>query len=137
MATKIPMEEIIDTNILVRLLVGDNKKQQKQAVSYFREAELGDRNLWIKTVVVAEVCYVLESVYKKSHEQIADGMERILSAEWLKIEDKNVIQCAWAEYRQGNHFIDSFLIAWSRVNEGNILTFDKDLKKKVHETIIK
>ena len=73
MAKKIPMEEIIDTNNLVRLLVGDNKLQQKQAVSWFREAELGKRILLIKSVVVAEVVFVLESVYKEKPEKIAEG----------------------------------------------------------------
>jgi len=124
------MEEIIDTNILVRFLVGDNKDQQKQVIVWFREAERGERDLHIKTVVVAEVCYVLESVYKKNHKEIADGMERVLSAEWLEVEDKDVIQYVWNEYRQGSHFVDSFLLSWSKVHEGSILTFDKNLRKK-------
>lgn len=130
MAKKIPMEEIIDTNILVRLLVGDNKLQQKQAVSWFREAELGKRILLIKTVVVAEVVFVLESVYKEKPEKIAEGMERILSAEWLKIEDKEIFESIWDEYRGGQHFVDSYLMVWAKVNNGSILTFDKALKKK-------
>lgn len=125
------MEEIVDTNILVRLLVSDHKSHLQQAVQWFREAEHGERTLIIKSVVVAETCYVLESVYKKNHEEIAEGMERILSADWLEIEDRDIIHYAWDQYRQGNHFVDSFLLAWSRVHEGKILTFDKKLKRKM------
>ena len=59
-------EEVVDTNVLIRFFVGDNKVQQKRARNWFSQAQKGKRKLAIKTIVVAETCFVLESFYKGS-----------------------------------------------------------------------
>lgn len=125
------MKEIVDTNIFVRFLVADNESFFQLSSKWFKEAESGERELVVKAVVVAEVCFVLESVYKKAHADIASKVSGVLSASWLEVEDADVIAHAWNYYRDGEHFVDSFLLAWSRVNGSRILTFDKKLKRKM------
>ena len=123
------MIEVVDTNILVRLLVGDIKKQEEKAVDIFRDAEIGKRKLLIKSTVVAETCYVLESYYKKTREEITGALSVLLIQKWLKVDERRVLSGVWQWYLKGFHFVDSYLIAWSKVNKGKILTFDKKLSR--------
>lgn len=43
----------------------DDKLLYKKAEGIFSEAHSGKRKIGIKVVVIAEVCFVLESLYKK------------------------------------------------------------------------
>lgn len=127
------MIELLDTNIVLRFLVGDNKLQQEEASDIFKEAESGKRKILIKSIVVAEVCFVLESFYKKSKEEVADSMEIFLSQKWLKVEDRQSLLTMWQWYRENLHFVDSYLLACAKLGKSKILTFDKTLNKKLQD----
>lgn len=122
-------EEILDTNVLIRFLVGDNKDQQKTASDLFNQAQKGKRKLLIKTLVIAETCFVLESFYKKNRIEIADAFGTFLVQTWLLVEDREVLFSIWDWYKKGFHFVDSYLISWAKINNSSIVTFDKELKK--------
>lgn len=123
------MIEVVDTNVLVRLLVGDVKKQQKEAMDVFRDAELGLRKILIKPTVVAETCFVLESYYKKRRQQIVEKLSVLLNQKWIKVDERREMQSSWQWYLKGLHFVDSYLLAWSKLNKGKVLSFDKKLSK--------
>ena len=74
---------------------------------------------------------MLESFYKKGREEIAEVFEVFLSQRWLKVEEREILLALWVEYIGGLHFVDSFLLTWVKVNEAGLLSFDKDLLKKV------
>ncbi len=120
---------ILDTNVVLRFLVGDNKEQQKQAIEWFKEAENGKREIFIPAIVVAEASFVLESFYKKNKTEIAEAMEVFLSQSWLKVENKKILTGLWAWYRLGFHFVDSFLLSCSKSDKYKILTFDQQILK--------
>lgn len=118
---------ILDTNVLLRYLVGDNPLQQKQAISWFFEGEEGKRKIIVKPIVIAEACFVLESFYKKTKKEITEAMEIFLTQKWLKIEDRAILLTIWPLYTKGLHFVDSYLLSWSKANKAEILTFDKKI----------
>lgn len=124
------MINILDTNVILRYLVGDSKELHKNAVNIFKKAESGELKLLIKVVVVAEACFVLESFYKKSLDEIANSMEVFLSQKWLKVEDRKGLLGMWTNYRNKFHFVDSYLLSSAKENKSKILTFDKDIEKK-------
>jgi len=124
------MIELLDTNIILRFLVGDISEQKKSAEKIFKEAEIGKREVLIKSLVIAEACFVLESFYKKSKEEIASSMEVLLSQKWIKVEDRQTLLAMWPWYKEGSHFVDSFLLSDSKINKYKLLTFDKKLEKK-------
>lgn len=121
---------LLDTNVLVRFLVGDIKEQQKQALVRFHQAKEGSIRIIITPLVIAETCFVLESFYKKERQKIADVLEVFLSQRWLKVEDREILLGLWKWYKQGRHFVDSFLLSKAEIQENKILTFDQQLKKK-------
>lgn len=119
--------DVLDTNVLVRFLVGDNIAQKKQAEQWFKEGESGKRKIVVLPIIVAEASFVLESFYKKQREDIANAFEIFLSQRWLQVMERDALLSLWNEYRNGLHFVDSFLLAWARCNEGHVLTFDQGL----------
>lgn len=124
-------KEILDTNVLLRFLVGDNKRQQQEAERWFKEGELRKRKIVIVPLIVAETCFVLESFYKKQRKEIAEALEVFLAQRWLEVEERETLLLLWPWYRKGLHFVDSFLLAWTKIHQGSILTFDRSLSKKV------
>lgn len=122
-------QEVLDTNVLVRFLVGDNQKQRVQAEKWFREAEAGKRHIVVVPIVIAETAFVLESFYKKSRSDIARALLVFVSQRWLDVKDREILSKLWSWYEKGFHFVDSFLLAWSQVNDGRVLSFDVDIRK--------
>ncbi len=127
------MTDLIDTDIILRYLVGDDENLYQKAKQIFAEAKEGKREIRVKIVVIAECCYVLESFYKKSKDEIAESMEVLLSQKWLKVEDRQPLLYMWQWYRNNLHFVDSYLLACSKTNKMKILTFDKILQKRSGE----
>lgn len=120
---------VLDTNALVRLLVGDNPTQRNQAEQWLKQAEQGQRIIAVTPVVIAETSFVLESFYKLKRDDIADALEVFVAQRWLKVEERDILCGLWPYYRQRFHFVDSYLRAWSVFFGGDILTFDKKLRK--------
>ena len=129
------MEQAVDTNIILRYIVGDDKLQQKKARELFEKAEKGKLKLLIKPLIVAEACFVLESFYKREKHEIADTFEIFLSQKWLKVEDREVMLNMWDWYRKNLNFVDSYLLSWAKVNEGKIVSFDKKLLKNLSSNL--
>ena len=115
--------------MLVRSFVGDHKKHLNQSITWFKEAEMGERSLRIVPTVVAETCYVLESNYKLSRSKIADSFQMLLSQKWIQVIERDVLLRVWPVYISGFHFVDSYLYMYSKVHKTTILTFDKKLQK--------
>jgi len=126
------MEEIIDTNIILRYLVRDVEPLYKKAVEIFKEAEKRKRKILVKPLIIAEACFVLESFYKKHSEEIADSLEVFLSQNWLKVEERDTMLNLWFWYRKNLHFVDSYLLSWAKINESKILSFDQKLIKNLN-----
>ena len=123
------MNEIIDTNVILRFLAGDNLSQKKQAELWLAEGEKGKRKIVVIPLIVAEVIFVLESFYHRPRGQIAETFKIFLSQRWLVVESREILLASLNFYEHSKHFVDSYLAAWSEVNHAGVLTFDKGLKK--------
>lgn len=123
-------EKIVDTNVILRFLVKDDEGLYQKAVKIFQKAEAGKYRLVVKSIVVAEAAFVLESFYKKDRRSIAGVFKVFLSQKWLKVEDRKVLLSLWNNYEKGKHFVDCFLLACCRTDRIELITFDKQLKKQ-------
>lgn len=124
-------KKIVDTNIIIRFLVEDQAEQLNQAKTWFSQAREGELNLVIEPIVVAESCYVLESFYKIKKSEIAEKFQILLGQRWLQVNQRKVLENLWPFYLDGLHFVDSFLLSWSRVHGQSILSFDQGLIKAI------
>ena len=125
------MKMVVDTNVLIRYLVRDQENHYQQAVKWFRQATAGSIELEVKSLVVAEAVFVLQSFYKQKRDPIAESFEVLLSQRWLLVENREVLLAAFNWYRQGLHFVDSYLIACAQKDNCEVLTFDQKLSAKL------
>lgn len=122
-------KELLDTNVLLRFLTGDNAKQQQEAGRWFKEAEQRKRKIIVIPLVVAETCFVLESFYKMQREKIAEALEVFLAQKWFEVPERQTLLGLWSRYRQGLHFVGSFLLSFAKAQNAGILTFDKNIRR--------
>jgi predicted nucleic-acid-binding protein len=69
----------LDTNVLVRYLVGDDAQQVKAVDKLVAEARKQDEPFYVDTIVLCETVWVLKSSYGFSRQQIHEALEQITS----------------------------------------------------------
>jgi len=120
----------LDTNVLVRYLVKDDRKQAEKASAFIRKATAAGDRCFINHIVLCELVWVLDSAYGYAKKEIADVLEKILVTRQFEIEAKDIIRQAIHDYRRGNGDISDYLIG--RINHVKgcdvTVTFDRALK---------
>lgn len=121
----------LDTNVVVRFLVQDDKKQAKIATRLFdklTEQEPG----YICREVVIEVVWVLERAYGFTRKQIIPAIEGLISSKELIVEDAERVALALARYQEGGAGFSDHMILLSSLDAGctELATFDKALGKE-------
>lgn len=109
----------LDTNILVRLLVGDDAAQVA-AVSH----ALGTRDdVLVLDTVLLETVWVLQSVYGASRQDVVAGIEHVLS---LGIAQTPTAEHALRWFAEGMDFADALHLASACTARCNtLLSFDE------------
>ena len=117
----------LDSNILVRYFVQDDRVQSPRATELL-EQELTEQNPgFISTVAMAETVWVLERVYRLSDQAIATIIERTLEGDALVVENEHEVFTAMVALSEGRGSFGDALIAALGVKAGCIhtLTFDR------------
>ncbi len=116
----------VDTNVLVRLIVRDDRTQMESA------EEFVSKGAWVSQLVLAETSWVLDSVYELRPQQIAKAIEMLLNHEHLTVEDADVVAAAVDTFRKhpAIGFSDTLILEAAR-KSGHVPlgTFDRDLAK--------
>jgi len=129
----------VDANILLRLLTGEPKDLADRAEGLLRRAELKGLEIVLTPIVLAEVVYVLEGQYGWAREEIADGLEEIVSDSVVRVVEQAVAIRALALYRQHRRldFADAYLGAIVESRSDSVaLSFDRDLGRIPSITVI-
>ena len=120
-------QKILDTNILVRFLLNDNEKQVDKIEQLFNLSSFS--SLIIPDLVIAEVIFVLLSVYKYEKKVVIDHIESLLHTE-IFVTNKTLISQALYLFKTNTiSFVDAYLCAQSIVEQKSLVTFDKRLQK--------
>lgn len=89
----------LDTNVLVRFLVGDDVDQAKRAEEFIEQA--ANRGpLFINQIVLCELIWVLSYAYDYSKATLVDLLEKMLSTKQFEIEEREVVWSALALYKK-------------------------------------
>ncbi len=121
----------IDTNILIRFLIGDDELQAKKVYNMFKKAESEKNELFVPLLVILELIWVLESVYEIHRTEILESISALTLMPILKFEHQSVLQ-EFTHSAQGNRYdLSDLLIAHSAKTQGceSIITFDKKASK--------
>ena len=121
----------IDTNILVRFLLNDDKTQAKRVLNIFQKAEQKDERFFVSALVLLELVWVLSAVYGKSKNDTALALESLLSMPLLEIEKAEAVFKALLDAKKSNFDLADLLIAHCSKAAGGepVLTFDKRAAK--------
>jgi predicted nucleic-acid-binding protein len=91
----------IDTNILVRYIVQDDK-QQADLATYLLEERLNDKNRGlVSAVVLCELVWVLSRAYGYGKEQVSEVLRTMLASADLVIDRMDDAFRALREYERG------------------------------------
>lgn len=118
-----------DTNVVVRLLVSDDLEQQEAVHRRLEAAGAAGEAVLVTPVVVAELAWVLESVYDYSRSEITRAVRAVVETPpFLCPERPDVLQ-ALDLYGQGSAgFTDYLIFALAKAGGAEVLlTFDRRL----------
>ncbi|MFK7856852.1 MAG: PIN domain-containing protein [Granulosicoccus sp.] len=116
----------LDTNVLVRYLVADDKKQFEIAKKYIEDASTHE-SLFIPVSVSVELEWVLRSLYELNKAMIIDTFNRLLEVREIEFQDESAIEVTLSLYTDNNaDFADCLHIASAQTkNRIPLVTFDR------------
>jgi len=114
----------VDTNVVVRLLTGDDRDQATRARELF-ESE----TIWLPKTVMLEAEWVLRRLYGLGRERVAEALTALAALPNVRCEDEaaTVEALRWAT--KGMDFADALHLASVGPAE-RFATFDTDLVKR-------
>jgi predicted nucleic-acid-binding protein len=117
----------VDTNVLVRLVSGDDPDQVTAAEEYVASGA------WVSHVVLVECVWVLKSVYLVPHAQLVAAIEALLDHEVLVLQEPDVVAAALAIFSAHSMvgFSDCLVLEIARkAGHTPLGTFDRALGKQ-------
>ena len=89
----------LDTNVLARYLAQDDAKQASLATRLIEEELIPTQQGFISLVVVAEVCWVLISLYGAAMAELVATLEDFLNTPQFCMEKRDVLQAAIGRFK--------------------------------------
>jgi len=114
----------VDTNVLVRLLTGDEPRQEAAARSLFASGPI-----WIAKTVLLETGWVLRSLYGFEESAIRAAFTKLLGLKNVRAEDESSVAAALALTAQGIELADALHLR-SRPPGAEFVSFDKSFVRR-------
>ena len=122
----------VDTNILLRHLLGDNERHSAASTRLLGEVASGSRRVMLSATVIFETVYMLTKHYGLDRVAVARELRSILEFEAVILPDKVSVFTAFdlfTTYRQLS-FADCYHAALAIAHcNSEIYTFDKDFDR--------
>lgn len=129
----------LDTDILVRYIVRDDKKQTAVATSLIEKECTEEAPGFVSLLVLAELFWVLSRGYGYGKPVLISVFTKLLSAVELRVETSGDVWTALRLYREGPAELADYLIALrGRANgcETIVATFDKKAAQSSLHTLV-
>lgn len=121
----------LDTNVVVRYLMQDDKKQFMRAEQLIDSAIKHKTVLHISLVVLCELVWVLHYHYELKRDEIIQFLGMLFHAEQIEVEDRQLSLNAFHEYQNSQADFADCLIGLTNQSIGctTTYTFDKKAAK--------
>lgn len=124
------MKIIADTNVLVRVAVGDDPRQARLALAELQAADL----VAITVPTLCELTWVLSRSYKLDREDIAQFIRELRNSESVRLDDA-AVDAGLAMLDAGGDFADGVIAYAGRWLGGEVfVSFDKSATAKLAKT---
>ncbi|MDR2244100.1 MAG: type II toxin-antitoxin system VapC family toxin [Burkholderiales bacterium] len=116
----------LDTNVLIRYIAQDDKKQSAQATNLI-EAFTSEKPGFVSLIGIIELVWVLESCYESDKEEIVNVIDTLLKTKELVVENSIAVQQALRIFSTTNVDFSDCLIERSGHHAGcnHTATFDR------------
>jgi len=114
----------VDTNVLIRLLTGDDPAQQAAARWLFETEQI-----WIARTVLLETAWVLRSLYGFEERAICSALARLFGLPNVQVEESRAVASALALTAKGLEFADALHLT-SRPDGATFVSFDKSFVRR-------
>ena len=117
----------IDTNVLVRFLVNDDRVQSAKVRQLFAIAERERAMFYVPLLVLLKTIWVLESAYQVKRSDMIETIAELLLMPVLQFEQREAVQSVLAIVADALLDLPDALIAQSALYQGcySVLTFDQ------------
>ena len=125
------MNPMLDTNVIVRFLIGDKNEKFKGVFNFFKSIEQNKIAVELKLIVLFQTIFVLKSHYKVPKDRMIDAIVRLLKFKGLKIKEKRIVERMLEIWCSNNiEIVDAYLIASLEKDSQNILySYDTDFDR--------
>lgn len=129
--------QAFDTNIVVRLVLGDDRQQAALAAEAWRTA-LAQGEIFLSQIVIVELVWVLSASAKLDRNRIANELQRLISVNGIVIENRSLLLEALACYQNSPaDFSDCLILAAARdINALPVHTFDKRFSQQANVQLV-
>ena len=104
----------VDTDVIIRLLTGDDPQKQARAAALFEQMERGEVTLAAPVTVIADCVYVLSSprLYHLPRAEVVALLGALLRLPHFRVDHRQTLQQALEIYAARNFdFGDAFIVA--------------------------
>ena len=121
---------VIDTNIIIRYLLSDDKELYKKARHFFDLLKMGKAKAHLEQAVFTETVFVLSKVYNVPKEEISKALSNLLLHKGVLNDKKDVLMKSLELYATTNlHIADCMVVAKCIIDQLAPMTFDKELQE--------
>lgn len=116
---------LIDTNIIVRYLVGDLPDKQKDVEQMFLNAEKENIKYLVLDQIIIETIFVLTKVYKLDKSICVKVIVEMLELACIDIETNLIIESMNIYLDENIEIVDAYMITYALQNNIGLQSFDK------------
>lgn len=117
---------LIDTNVILRYLLDDNEDMA------LISEHLIDGGAWTTPEVLAEITYVLESVYGLPRRDIYAAL--CIIANHVALRPEQIALSAIREYGETKlDFVDCMMVAYAKTGTERVFSYDKEINRRLSE----
>ena len=122
----------LDTNVLVRYLAQDDKRQSALATQWIEQRLSAARPAFVSLVTLMETVWVMQSRYGADARTIADIVADLLNTAVFEVQDAPAVRAAFALFVQGDVDLhDCLIVSLADQRNATVLTFDRKAAKRL------
>lgn len=125
-------QALIDANVILRFLLGDNERQSPIAHRTFQAIERGEVRAETTATVILEAVHVMTSVYKMDRTVVADRISGLLQIGNFAVEHRTALAEAlelWLTYKRLSFPDALHLVIAGMARHKTIVSFDRGLDR--------
>ena len=123
------MVYLIDTNIIIRFLVGGHQGHLEIATDIFTKIENAQIKAEILDSVLMEAYFVLVKFYKLPKKEVIEDLKKIIALKGITGDKILLLETLNMLLNKNIDFVDALICAKAKLYGYEKLSFDNDLKK--------